>query len=98
MLMDAERDKREARNKMYFERYSPVVIGILMYGAVDKINLARQYSKLASYFVPKLKICTVKKNSRYCGRYHSSAYIFSYFGIGTRTYINGYRGGKRTHD
>ena len=32
--MDAERDKREARK--YFERYSPVILRILMYGEVDK--------------------------------------------------------------
>ena len=39
--MDAERDKREARKKMYFERYSPVIVGILMYGEVDKIKLGK---------------------------------------------------------
>ena len=37
--MGAERDKREARKKMRFERYSPVILRILMYGEVDKIEL-----------------------------------------------------------
>ena len=35
--MDAEGDKREARKNMYFERYSPVIVRILMYGEVDEI-------------------------------------------------------------
>ena len=39
--MDAERDKREARKNMYFERYSPVILGILMYGAGYKIKLGK---------------------------------------------------------
>ena len=39
--MDAERDKRQAREKMYFERYSPVVLRILMYGEVDKIKVGQ---------------------------------------------------------
>ena len=39
--MDAERDKREARKIMYFERYSPVILWILMYGEVDKIKLGK---------------------------------------------------------
>ena len=34
--MDAQRDKREARKKMYFERYSPVILRILMYGEIDE--------------------------------------------------------------
>ena len=39
--MDAERDKREARRKMYFKRYSPAILGILMYGAVGEIKLGK---------------------------------------------------------
>ena len=35
--MDAKRDKREVRNFLYFKRYSPVILRILMYGEVDKI-------------------------------------------------------------
>ena len=38
---DAERDKREARQKMYPERYSLVILRILMYGAVDKTKLGK---------------------------------------------------------
>ena len=35
--MDADRDnKREARKKLYFDRYSPVTLEMLMYGAVEK--------------------------------------------------------------
>ena len=34
--MDAKRDKREARKKLFFERYSPVILRILMHGEVDK--------------------------------------------------------------
>ena len=38
--MDVERDKREARQKKYFERYSPIFVRILMYGGgVDKMKL-----------------------------------------------------------
>ena len=39
--MDAERDMREARKILYFERYSPVILRILMYGEVDKIKLGK---------------------------------------------------------
>ena len=39
--IDAERDKREVRKKMYFERCSPVIIRILMYGEVDNIKLGK---------------------------------------------------------
>ena len=39
--MDAERDKREARKKMYVERYSPVILRILMYEEVDKIKVGK---------------------------------------------------------
>ena len=52
--MDAERDNREARKFSNFERYSPVILRILMYGEVDKTKLWQDLmSKLASYFVPK---------------------------------------------
>ena len=52
--MDAERDKREVRKLWYFERYSPVILRILMYGELDKIEPWQDIiSKLASYFVPK---------------------------------------------
>ena len=40
--MDAERDKREARKRVYFERYSPVILRILMYGEVDEIKLGKK--------------------------------------------------------
>ena len=39
--MEAERDKRQVREKMNFERYSPVILRILMYGEVDKIKLSK---------------------------------------------------------
>ena len=32
---------REARKVVYFERYSPVILRILMYGEVDKHNLIK---------------------------------------------------------
>ena len=32
------RDKREARITLYFERYSSVILRILVYGEVDKIK------------------------------------------------------------
>ena len=57
--MDAGRDKREARKKLYFERYSPLVLRMLMYVEVDEIKLG--ISKLASYFVPKQEIFNVKR-------------------------------------
>ena len=34
--MDADRDKRAARKNMYFDRYSPVNLEMLLYGAVEK--------------------------------------------------------------
>ena len=37
--MDAERDKREEREILFIERYSPVILQTLVYGAVDKIKL-----------------------------------------------------------
>ena len=37
--MEAVRDKREVRKKMYFERYSPVILRILIHGEVGKIKL-----------------------------------------------------------
>ena len=58
--MDAERDKREARKISYFERYSPGILRILMYGKVDKIKLGKRHY-LASYFVLKQIIFTVQK-------------------------------------
>ena len=39
--MEAERDNREVRKFLYFERYSPVILRILMYGEVDKIKLGK---------------------------------------------------------
>ena len=39
--MEAERDKREVRKFLYFERYSPVILRILMYGEVDEIKLGK---------------------------------------------------------
>ena len=39
--MNAERDKREARKMLYFERYSSVFLRILVYGEVDKIKLGK---------------------------------------------------------
>ena len=33
--------KREARKILYFERYSPVVLSIFMYGEVAKIKLGK---------------------------------------------------------
>ena len=68
---------------MYLERYSSVILGILMYGAVDKI-------KLGKILCPNWRhILSQTKNiysPRYCGRYHSSAFFFliSVY-IGTRT-------------
>ena len=41
--MDAERDEREARKKMYFERYSLVALRILMYGEVNKMILGTTF-------------------------------------------------------
>ena len=39
--MGAERDKREVRKFLYLERYSPVILRILMYGEIDKIKLGK---------------------------------------------------------
>ena len=39
---------------------------------------------------------TIRKSPWYCGRYHS-AFIY-WISVGTRTYIHGYRRGKRAHD
>ena len=37
--MEAERDKPAVRKFLYFERYSPVILQVLMYEEVDKIKL-----------------------------------------------------------
>ena len=34
--MGAERDKREARKILWFKRYAPVILRILVYGEVDE--------------------------------------------------------------
>ena len=39
--VNADGSKRETRKNMHFERYSPVILGILMYGAVDKVQLGK---------------------------------------------------------
>ena len=39
--MEAERDKREVRKFVHFERYSPVILRIFMCGEVDKIKLGK---------------------------------------------------------
>ena len=60
--MDAERDKREAREKMYFERYSPVIIRILMYMCMKRLikyNLAIHYFQIGVLFCPET-------NNSYC--------------------------------
>ena len=59
--MDAKRDERGARTILYFERYSSVILGILMYGEVDKISYQDIFYKLAPYFVLKRIIFNVKK-------------------------------------
>ena len=52
--MDAERDKREARKKMYFELYFLVILRISMYGELDKkSNLARHYFQIGVIFCAK---------------------------------------------
>ena len=66
----------EKRKNLYFERYSPVILRILMYGEVENATWQDVISKLASKFVPKLILFTVKKSPWYCGRDHSSAFIF----------------------
>ena len=55
-----------------------------------KWNLARHYSKLASYFVPKQRIIlrTVQKSPWYCGRDHSSSAFVYWISVGTRTYMD----------
>ena len=59
--MDAGRDKREARKNMYFERYGPVSLGILMYGAGDNIKLGK------TLFPNRRHICP-KTNDIYCNK------------------------------
>ena len=60
--MDAERDKRETRKLLYFERYSPVMLRILMYGEVDEKNLARHYFQISIIVCPKTNNIYCKNN------------------------------------
>ena len=60
--MESERDKREVRKVLYFERYSPVILRILMYGEVNKKNLARHYFQIGVIFCPKTKNIYWKRN------------------------------------
>ena len=77
MRMDAERDKRGVRQKMYFERYSPVILRILMYGEVDKKKLGKTLFPCWRHILSQNKIMFPnKKFPRYCGRYHSSAFVY----------------------
>ena len=60
--MDAERDKREVRKKMYFERYSPVIIldlEVHVYGEVDNINLGKT-------FFPNCRLILSQNKNTYC--------------------------------
>ena len=66
--MDAERDKREARKILYFERYSPVILRILMYEEVDKIKLGKTY-----YFQIGVIFCPKTNNNIYCKKNHGTA-------------------------
>ena len=59
--MDAERDKRGARKKRYFERYSLVIFQILMYEEVDKIKVGTLFPNWPSHFFPKLTTFTAEK-------------------------------------
>ena len=48
-----------------------------MYGEVDKINLARHYFQIGIVFCAKKNNnSTVKKSPWYCGRDHSSAFVY----------------------
>ena len=90
----------EKRAKLCFlnGRYSPVILRIVMYVEVDKMNLPRHYFQIGIIFCAKTnnKI-TVKKSPWHCDRDHSSAFVY-WISVGTRTYIHGYKRGKRTHD
>ena len=61
--MNAERNKREARKIMYFERYTPVILRILMYGEADTIKLGKTF--FPSYFA-----VSPKTNNIYCKTNH----------------------------
>ena len=69
-----------------------------MYEEVDKINLARHCFQIGVMFCPKKNNhITVKESPCYCGRDHSSAFVY-WISVGTRPYIHGYRRDKRAHD
>ena len=52
----------EKHEKKCFERYSPVILRILMYGAVDKIKLGKTlFPNWRHNLSQKKKIFTVKK-------------------------------------
>ena len=58
----------QARSAQFFvfERSFPVILRILMYGEVDKINLARHYFQIGIIFCAKINNnITVKKSSWY---------------------------------
>ena len=47
---------------LYFERYSSVILRILTYGVVDKINLARHYFQIGIIFCAKTNTKIAVKN------------------------------------
>ena len=83
--MEAERDKRKVRKFLYFERYSPVILRILMYGEVDKIKLGKTLFPNWRHILSQNKAYIKCKKKRYRARYHS---VFMY-SISVGTYVHG---------
>ena len=82
--MDAERDKREARKKLYFERHSPVILRILMYMCMERLvtwNWAKRHFQIGVIFCTKTNNIdyTVKKSPWYRDRYDIILIVVSHF-------------------
>ena len=70
--MEAERDKREVRIFLYFERYSWVILRILKYGEVDKMKLGKTLLPNRRNILSQNKYIYCKTESPwYRGRYDS---------------------------
>ena len=52
-----------------------------------KYNVARSYLQIMVIFVPKQIMFTAKTFPQFCGRYHSSAFIY-WISVGTRPYMD----------
>ena len=74
-----DRRPSEKRPKFCIERHSPVILRILMYGEVDKIEIDDTLFPNSRHILCRNKYSnniTVKQSPWYCGRDHSNAFAY----------------------